>query len=63
MPNHVSEQIEGEGRREQSTSPMKYIRYSDLYHAYLKDDSLIEIMSFPDYKRLVESKGIHVIQG
>ena len=63
MPNHVSEQIEGEERREHSTSPVKYIRYSDLYHAYLKDDSLVEIMSFPEYKRLVESRGIHVIQG
>lgn len=63
MLNRISEQIGEKERREQSTSPVKYIRYSDLYHAYLKDDSLVEIMSFPDYKRLVESKGIRVIQG
>ena len=63
MPNRVSEQIGEEERREQSTSPVKYIRYSDLYRAYLRDDSLVEIMSFPDYKRLVESKGIQVIRG
>jgi len=63
VPNHVSEQIGEEERRERSISPVEYIRYSDLYRAYLKDDSLVEIMSFPDYKRLVESKGIHVIQG
>lgn len=63
MLNPVSGRTNEEERREQSTSPVEYIRYSDLYHAYLKDDSLVEIMSFPDYKRLVESKGIHVIQG